>query len=348
MKKLIVIFLTAVLAAMSIFATPAVTDVVAKQRYPWNGQVDITCKVTGIDGTTNGLYFSVAAVMPDTGGTLKDSHFWVVQDGTNSTDREVRANGDYRLLWDARAGLGQVNYSNMVVRVTLAVHDRAPHDKVQLWEGGPYWATMNVGAENPWDYGYFFWWGDTVGYKRENGAWVASDGSSSNFQFGGDPMSRQTEFKGIATLQSEGWITADGYLAPEHDAAQVQWGGGWRMPTLEELEILCYSCDWIWTTTNGVNGYIVRGRGDYTTASIFLPSAGFGGTDCSGSDGAGYSGPGGAGQYWLSGPPSDDFICGAWGLVFFPGDYIYSAFHRPEHFDRYDGFSVRPVQGFIK
>ena len=40
------------------------------------------------------------------------------------------------------------------------------HSKVQLWEGGPYWAETNIDAENPEDYGYYFWWGDTVGYKR--------------------------------------------------------------------------------------------------------------------------------------------------------------------------------------
>ena len=143
---------------------PEVTDVVAKQRYPWNGLVDITCKVTGIGGTTNryGYYFSVAAVMPNTGDIRSTSHFWIVQGGTNSTDREVHANGEYRLLWDARACLGQVNYSNMVVRITIRLRG-----KVQLWEGGPYWATTNIGAEKPEDYGYYFWWGDTVGYKRE-------------------------------------------------------------------------------------------------------------------------------------------------------------------------------------
>jgi hypothetical protein len=54
---------------------------------------------------------------------------------------------------------------------------------VQLWENGPYWATTNIGAEKPEDYGYYFWWGDTVGYKRENDKWVASDGSNSNFSF---------------------------------------------------------------------------------------------------------------------------------------------------------------------
>ena len=57
------------------------------------------------------------------------------------------------------------------------------HKGVQLWKDGPYWAETNIGAENPWDYGYYFWWGDTIGYKRVKDAWVASDGSSSDFSF---------------------------------------------------------------------------------------------------------------------------------------------------------------------
>ena len=326
MKKLIVIFLTAVLAAMSIFATPAVTDVVAKQRYPWNGQVDITCKVTGIDGTTNGLYFSVAAVMPDTGGTLKDSHFWVVQDGTNSTDREVRANGDYRLLWDARACLGQVNYSNMVVRITIRLRG-----KVQLWEGGPYWATTNIGAEKPEDYGYYFWWGDTVGYKRENDAWVASDGSSLDFSFCG--TNTPTYRKSLFTLKSEGWITADGVFAPEHDAAQVQWGGKWRMPTKQEFEDLINNCEWTWMEKNGVDGYEVRGKGDYLSASIFLPAAGHGFGDSLYDAGL-------IGFYWSSVPYSDNF--NALNL------YFHLSSHCTGYGSRGDGRSVRPVQGLTE
>ena len=119
-------------------------------------------------------------------------------------------------------------------------------------------------AEKPEDYGYYFWWGDTVGYKRENDKWVATDGSSSNFDFFEDPISKQTYGKTISTLQSEGWIFSQGdtyVLAPEHDAAHVHWGGNWRMPTYQELDNLCGKCDWAWTTQNGVNGYVVRGRG---------------------------------------------------------------------------------------
>ena len=265
MKKRIVMFLAAAMAAMGAVAEPVVTDVVAKQRYPWNGLVDITCKVSGINGTTNKLWFDLAVVMPDSGKVRYSSHFWVVQNGTNSNDRAVHANGDYRLLWNAQADLGSVFYSNMVVSVTFDTHQ-----SVQLWEGGPYWATTNIGAENPEDDGYYFWWGDVVGYKRENGAWVASDGSSTNSSF----ASGRTYLKNIDTLQSEGWITADRVLVPEHDAAHVHWGGGWRMPTDDEFSALINNCAHTWITNNGVSGQLVTGKGAYANRSIFLPAAG--------------------------------------------------------------------------
>lgn len=310
-------------------AEPKVTDIVAKQRYPWNGLVDITCNVSGIVGDTNELKFAIAAVMPDSGNARNVRSFWVIKDGTNSTDRIVNTNGNYRLLWDAEADLGVVNYSNMVLRITFDAHD-----KVQLWEGGPYWATTNIGAEEPWEYGYYFWWGDTVGYKRENSTWVASDGSNSNFSFGSS--NTPTYDKSIATLQSEGWIvTEDGInvLALEHDAAQVQWGGEWRMPTRQELSDLVDNCSWTWTTTNGVSGYVVSGKGDYASNSIFLPSAGYGG-------GTSLYNSGSGGYYWSSVPFSGSNRAHALGFD--------SSNHYLYYLYRYDGQSVRPVQGFTK
>ena len=68
------------------------------------------------------------------------------------------------------------------------------HDKVQLWENGPYWATTNIGAEKPEDYGYYFWWGDTVGYKRQGNAWVASNGSKLYFSFEGENALKNSSF----------------------------------------------------------------------------------------------------------------------------------------------------------
>ncbi len=206
------------------------------------------------------------------------------------------------------------------------------HKKVQLWENGPYWAETNIGAENPWDPGYYFWWGDTVGYKYENGVWMASDGSSSGFSFGEGNV--PTGCKDNRTLRREGWITAGGVLAPNHDAAHVQWGGGWRMPTMQEIDELDSKCDWTWTTMNGVNGHVVRGRGDYFSSSIFLPAAG---------DGYGTSRnhAGSDGYYWSSVSYSDDQ--GSWCLYFFANtEYGVDINYRSY------GLSVRPVQGFTQ
>ena len=322
-----VLFMTmAILQGFAAFATPTVTDVVAKQWYPW-GLVDITCKVSGIDELIENPQFVLSAVLPDSENVRKMSRFWVMRDGVKSSNLAADANGDYRLLWDAKAELGEVRYTNMVVRVTIK-----GRQKVQLWEGGPYWATTNIGAEKPEDYGYYFWWGDTIGYKRENDKWVASDGSNLNFSFssGNTP----TYGKDNSTLQSEGWITADGVLSPEHDAAQKHWGGDWRMPTKQEFGNLISKCDWTWGSMNGVNGYVIRGKGDYSSASIFLPCAGcvywlslnFAGSDC---------------FYWSSVPHSDGYSY-AWYLRFG------SIFHGTGSDSRYYGQSVRPLQGFTK
>ena len=318
--------MSVVVVSVLAFATPTVTDVVAKQRYPWNGLVDITCKVSGIDELIENPQFVLSAVLPGSENVSKMSRFWVMRDGVKSSNLAADANGDYRLLWDAKAELGEVRYTNMVVRVTIN-----GRQKVQLWENGPYWANMNIGAEKPEDYGYYFWWGDTVGYKRENNKWVASDGSNLNFSFssGNTP----TYGKDNSTLQSEGWITADGVLAPEHDAAQKHWGGDWRMPTKQEFDNLISKCDWTWGSMNGVNGYVIRGRGDYSSASIFLPCAGNG-------YGTSLSNAGSHGYYWSSVPRSD-YNC-AWCLRF------YSSRHLTNYNYRYLGQSVRPLQGFTK
>ncbi len=233
------------------------------------------------------------------------------------------------------------------------IEEQARCGKVQLWEGGPYWATKNIGAEKPEDYGYYFWWGDTVGHKRVGDVWKTSNGSAPEFSlknanmcsrifskmFGKqDTMDFQTASvptnrKDLSALRRDGWITAAGTLAPEHDAAHVNWGGDWRMPTDRELKYLCEKCDWTWTQVNGVNGCVIRGRGKYASASIFLPCAGYGlGTSLY------YAGS--CGYYWSSVPISDNYY--AWSLNF------YSSRHGTYGNDRYYGQSVRPVQGFTK
>ena len=303
-----------------------VSNVVARQRWPWNGLVDITCTVAGIDGTINGYEFAVAAVM-DSGVVHSTTNFWVVQDGKKSPVRSVCTNGNYRLVWDAGADLGTGEiHSNVVVRVTVE------HAKVQLWEGGPSWATTNVGAEKPESYGYYFWWGDTVGYTNTGSGWISvKDGTGISFTT--DTEAGSTFSKDLATLQGEGWITEDGVLAPAHDAAHMHWGGGWRMPTKQEFEDLISKCDWSETEQNGVIGWTVTGRGAYAPASIFLPNAYHGIAEYLSS---------GWGYYWSSVPPSDDYER---ALHLALKD---SGFHGVDKCVRSFGVPVRPVQGFTE
>ena len=146
---------------------------------------------------------------------------------------------------------------------------------------------------------------------------------------------RATFYKSIATLQSEGWITAEGVLVPEHDAAHVHWGGDWRMPTDAEISALISNCTTTWITTNGVPGRLVTGKGAYANRSIFLPAAGYG-------NDSGLNYPGSYGLYWSSTPDSGDSDY-AWLLYFSSSDFSsrYGSY-------RYNGQSVRPVQGFTE
>ena len=250
---------------------------------------------------------------------------------TGDVGEGVTPGTNRHIIWDAGTDWPG-NRGEVKAVVTATKKDpTVSHGKVQLWEGGPYWADRNIGASVPEDYGLYFWWGDTVGHRPS--------GTTFDFNFAyDDAVSGQTCDKNIDTLLSEGWIVSkDGtyVLAPAHDAAQVQWGGGWRMPTKQELDDLNNKCDWNWTTMNGVNGYVVRGRDGYASNSIFLPCAGFGlGTSLVHAGSYGY--------FWSSVPDSD-FSSYAWNLSF------YSSYLGADGiYDRRIGQSVRPVQGFTK
>ncbi|MBQ5531600.1 MAG: hypothetical protein IIT98_06320, partial [Kiritimatiellae bacterium] len=243
---------------------------------------------------------------------------------TGDAGAGVAPGKDRHIVWDA--GADWPDQRGDVQFVVKAVKE----SKVQLWEDGPYWATTNIGAEKPEDYGLYFWWGDTVGYRREGDAWVASDGSNTNFSF---VFGNVPTFRYKSELLSEGWVvsTNDTYiLAPEHDAAQVQWGEGWRMPTDAEFGALMVNCTTTWTTCNGVYGRLVTGKGGYSDKSIFLPAAD------NGDDRLSYD-PGSDGYYWSS-SMSD---LGA-------AQYAYGLFFNSNHFSHYhgyrsSGFPVRPV-----
>ena len=116
-------------------------------------------------------------------------------------------------------------------------------------------------------------------------------------------------------------------LDPEDDAAYVNWGENWRMPTHDQQTELIDNCTWTWTTQNGVNGRLVTGPNGN---NLFLPAAGSRWSS-SLSDAGSYGG------YWsrtlYSSNPN-----GAYGLYFSSGGVLWD-FHG-----RLDGFAVRPVR----
>ncbi len=190
------------------------------------------------------------------------------------------------------------------------------HEYVDLGlPSGIKWATYNVGATKPEDYGGYYAWGET---EEKN------DYSWSTYKWCNDSYDRQTKY---CTSSSYGTVDNKTTLDPEDDVAHVKWGGTWRMPTKAEQDELCNNCTWIWATQNGVNGYKVTGPNGN---SIFLPAAGYrDGTDLN------YSGS--YGYYWPSSLYEGNSSYNACSLYFGSSGYDWSSYSR------YYGHSVRPV-----
>ena len=278
------------------------------------GQSSSAASRTG-GSRVHGVVWKVVATLAAIALAITGSLWWWLGRSEREDAAKFKENAKFKTEWECRERRGAKAADN-------------GHTKVQLWAGGPYWADTNIGAEKPWESGYAFSWGATR---------MPSDGSGTNVaNFSSNSWKVPTHDKNVAKLRSEGWITMDGVLAPKHDAAHVEWGGAWRIPTDRELKDLCRNCDWTWTMVNGVSGCVVRGRGDYASFSIFLPCAdGGGGTSASVNSVL-------LGSYWSSVPDLDGSY-NAWGLVFGSDDH-----HGVSLSDRFLGFSVRPVQGFTK
>lgn len=179
------------------------------------------------------------------------------------------------------------------------------------------WASCNVGADNPEEYGDNFAWGETETkteysirtYVHCNGTYNTLTKYNYNPDYG--------VVDNIMVLESI------------DDAATVNWGDNWRMPTYEEMKELLDSCIWIFTSYNGQRGNVVIGP---NRKSIFLPNAG---VYC---DDTFYGGDGRRGHYWTSTLGTDQ-----------PWDTWYLDAPSESHYLQDDfnyrrcGLSVRPV-----
>ena len=125
------------------------------------------------------------------------------------------------------------------------------------------WATCNVGATKPEEYGDYFAWGETE--PKSIYDW-------STYKWCRGSENTLTKYNAIMSYGTVDYKTT---LDLSDDAARANWGGSWRIPTNAELTELREQCTWTWTTQNGVYGYKVTSKkSGYTNKSIFLPAAG--------------------------------------------------------------------------
>jgi hypothetical protein len=167
---------------------------------------------------------------------------------------------------------GQVNITDVTCLIDYLLTGVWPDEPVTPPEehewvdlglpSGTLWATCYVGANSPEEFGDYFAWGETepkevydwASYKWCNGSASTMTKYCINSEFG---------YNGITDGKTE--------LDPEDDAAYVNWGEGWRMPTKEQLQELLENCTWRWTQQNGVNGFLATGPNGNT---IFFSAAG--------------------------------------------------------------------------
>ena len=178
------------------------------------------------------------------------------------------------------------------------------------------WATCNVDAEKPEDYGGLYAWGETK--TKRNYSWFKYKYNKWRF------------VHGLEIFKYSGYYDKKTILEQSDDVANVKWGGDWRMPTGEEFEELRKNCTWIWTEVNGIAGYkVISNKSGYSDRYIFLPAAGYG-------DGKNWCGTGGQGNYWSS-SLNDFYLCDRALYLHFSKEGNHTELYRNE------GLTIRPV-----
>lgn len=185
------------------------------------------------------------------------------------------------------------------------------------------WATCNLGASSPEEYGNYYAWAETK--PRTGSSWTYDWDATPYYAivdwrefFIGDSKAQWTKYTGSDDKN---------VLFQKDDAATVALGSPWRMPTVDEMKELLNKCKWTWTKLNGTSGCKVVGPNGN---SIFLPATGC--RFASKLAGVGTSGLYWSGSLSTSDPSSANFL------------RFDSTYHDWDYAGRYYGLSVRPVR----
>ena len=196
---------------------------------------------------------------------------------------------------------------------------------------GTKWATCNVGANSPEEYGDYFAWGETT--AKESYQW-------STYRYCNGSYNTLTKYCNNSSYGYNGFTDNLTTLEASDDAATANWGAGWRMPTYAEVVELITYCPKTWTTQNLVPGCLFTGPNGN---SIFFPFAGIHTIDdyyYDGyhSDGDSYlDGAGKEGYYWMNSLKANTYACAE--------DFGFSRdlLSYNDGSERIRGESVRPV-----
>ena len=155
----------------------------------------------------------------------------------------------------------------IALMVTLAVSAQSTREYVDLGlPSGTLWATCNVGANKPEEYGDYFAWGETVtkeAYGNGNYKWYETE---------------NTTITKYCTDSRQGTVDNKTEILSEDDAATANWGSDWCMPSLDQINELCNSdyttIEWIvQDEVNRFNGCLITSKKNDNT--LFLPAAGY-------------------------------------------------------------------------
>ena len=192
--------------------------------------------------------------------------------------------------------------------------------------GGVKWATKNVGALTITDYGQYFSWGGTKGYTNDqvSGTCKSKAFSWTDYELGdgGSVASNMTKYN-----------STDGktVLEAEDDAATVNMGSGWRMPTTAEFQALGNAVTTAWTQVDGVYGMLCTDKND-SSKTLFFPAAGYCNNGRVGSVGS-------YGGYWSSSLYTS-YVANGYQMYFHS-----NLVNWHDNINRYNGYSVRGVVG---
>ena len=195
------------------------------------------------------------------------------------------------------------------------------------------WASFNLGASKPEEYGDYYAWGVIETYYSNLGPLTWKQGFDKGYSWSDYKWCKES-YISLTKYCTDDYFGyshfTDGrtVLEPEDDAAQVVLGDGWRMPTLAEFSELYHQCSREWISVNGVEGYSFTGPNG---SSIFLPAAG-----CI--SGKIYYDSYGEGDYWTS-SLKEDHPCDAYDFYFYVDEIKWDCSDY-----RNDGRSIRPVK----